>query len=114
VRDLPLLKSSPLIYTDRLNELDRKIARRVKEDEIAHRLMSIPGIGRMAATAMVAIAPNAKSFARGCDFTARLGLTPRLGLISTMGERSLRCLLIIEASAVLRWAVRGKIRQVLG
>jgi transposase len=67
--------------------------------------------------AMVAIAPDAKSFARGRDFAAWLGLTPRqhstggkqrLGRTSKMGERSLRRLLIIGASAVLRWAVRRK------
>ena len=51
----------------------------------------------------------------GRDFAAWLGLTPvqrssggkeRLGKTSKMGERSLRRLLIIGASAVARWAVR--------
>lgn len=102
---------------ERISELDREIGSRLKEDETARRLMTIPGIGRIAATAMVAIAPDAKSFARGRDFAAWLGLTPRqhstggkqrLGRTSKMGERSLRRLLIIGASAVLRWAVRRK------
>src|SRR4051812_39827764 len=52
---------------------------------------------------------------RGRDFAAWLGLTPvqrssgskeRLGKTSKMGERSLRRLLIIGASAVARWAAR--------
>lgn len=100
-----------------IDGLDHEIARRVKEDETARRLMTIPGIGRIAATAMIAIAPDARSFAKGRDFAAWLGLTPRqhstggkqrLGRTSKMGERSLRRLLIIGASAVLRWAVRRK------
>ena len=70
----------------------------------------------IAATAVVAIAPDAKSFARGRGFAAWLGLTPKalyrwqtaVGRTSKMGERSLRRLLIIGASAVLRWAVRRK------
>jgi transposase len=104
---------------ERISELDREIGSRLKEDETARRLMTIPGIGRIAATAMVAIAPDAKSFAKGRDFAAWLGLTPRqhstggkqrLGRTSKMGERSLRRLLIIGASAVLRWAVRRKER----
>jgi transposase len=102
---------------EQIEALDREISRRVKEDETAQRLMTIPGIGRIAATAMVAIAPDAKSFAKGRDFAAWLGLTPRqhstggkqrLGRTSKMGERSLRRLLIIGASAVLRWAALRK------
>jgi len=57
----------------------------------------------------------AEMFKRGRDFAAWLGLTPlqrttggkqRLGKTSKMGERTLRRLLIIGASAVVRWAAR--------
>ena len=110
---------------EQLNEqvalLDKEIARRAREDEAARRLMTIPGIGPITATALLALAPPAEGFARGRDFAAWLGLTPRqhstggkerLGAISKMGERTLRRLLIIGSSAVVlqaskRGAPRG-------
>lgn len=96
-------------------QLDQEIARRAKEDAVARRLMSIPGIGPVTATALVALAPPIETFQRGRDFAAWLGLTPlqrstggkqRLGATSKMGERTLRRLLIIGASAVVRHAAR--------
>ena len=95
--------------------LDREIVQRAKADETAHRLMTIPGIGPVTAVALTALAPPAQTFRRGRDFAAWVGLTPlqhstggkqKLGATSKMGERTLRRLLIIGASAVLRWAAR--------
>src|SRR3954469_7739543 len=86
-----------------------------KADETAHRLMTSPGIGPVTAVALTALAPPAQTFRRGRDFAAWVGLTPlqhstggkqKLGATSKMGERTLRRLLIIGASAVLRWAAR--------
>lgn len=100
---------------ERIARLDQEIARRAKEDEVARRLMTIPGIGVITATALTALAPPAATFRRGRDFAAWLGLTPlqhstggkeRLGRTSRMGERTLRRLLIIGASAVASWAIR--------
>src|SRR4029450_10628378 len=100
---------------ERIAVLDREIARHVKENSVARRLMTIPGIGAVTAAALTALAPPAQTFRRGRDFAAWLGLTPvqrssggkeRLGKTSKMGERSLRRLLIIGASAVARWAAR--------
>lgn len=94
-------------------ELDKEIARRAREDEVARRLMTIPGVGPIAATAIAALAPAAVTFKRGRDFAAWLGLTPlqkstggktKLGRTSKMGERTLRRLLIIGSSAVVRQA----------
>jgi transposase len=95
--------------------LDRRVRDRAREDETARRLMSIPGVGPICATALEALAPPPETFARGRDFAAWLGLTPRqnssggkarLGHISRMGQRDLRRLLIIGAMAVVRWAAR--------
>jgi transposase len=61
---------------DRIAELDREIARRAQEDETARRLMTIPGIGPITATALIALAPVAETFAKGRDFAAWLGLAP--------------------------------------
>ena len=56
--------------------LDREIANRVKDDPIARRLMTIPGVGPITAAAMVALAPAPQTFRRGRDFSAWLGLAP--------------------------------------
>ena len=54
----------------------REIARRAKADPVARRLMTIPGIGPIAATAITALAPAPEAFRAGRDFAAWLGLTP--------------------------------------
>lgn len=59
---------------ERIKFLDKEIARRAKEDEVAHRLMTIPGIGPVIATALTALAPTASTFKRGRDFAAWLGI----------------------------------------
>ncbi|MBY6016122.1 IS110 family transposase, partial [Qipengyuania gaetbuli] len=91
--------------------LDKEIARRAREDEDASRLMTIPGVGPITATALLALAPPIETFSRGRDFAAWLGLAPRqhssggrekLGSISKMGERTL----IIGSSAVVLHASR--------
>ena len=97
--------------------LDNEIARRTREDEVARRLMTIPGIGPITATAIAALAPPAETFGKGRDFAAWLGLTPlqkstggkqKLGATSKMGERTLRRLLIIGAArSSARRAARG-------
>ena len=95
---------------DRIGDLDKEIARRAREDATARRLMTIPGVGPITATAIAALAPPAETFAKGRDFAAWLGLAPRqastggkqkLGSITKMGERTLRRLLIIGSSAVV-------------
>jgi transposase len=72
--------------------------------------MTIPGVGPLIATALVALAPPPATFRRGRDFAAWLGLTPRqhstggkqrLGATTRMGERSLRRLLILGANSVI-------------
>jgi transposase len=102
---------------ERIANLDKEIAVRARENEVARRLMTIPGIGPIAATAIVALAPPVETFTKGRDFAAWLGLAPlqhstggkqKLGRISKMGERTIRRLLIIGGSSVVRQAtVRG-------
>jgi transposase len=95
--------------------LDAEISRRSREDAIARRLMTIPGVGPISATAIAALAPPVETFRTSRDFAAWLGLTPlqrstggkqRLGATSKMGERTIRRLLIIGASAVVSQARR--------
>ena len=111
------------VLVDSLRDLDRRvealeveIKQRTREDEVARRLMTIPGIGPINAAALLALAPAPETFRKGRDFAAWLGLTPlqrstggkqKLGATSKMGERTLRRLLIIGASAVVRHASKN-------
>ena len=72
--------------------------------------MSIPGIGAITATALVASTSDTKQFRSGRQFSAWLGLTPRqysiggktrLGRITKQDDKYLRTLLIHGARAVL-------------
>jgi transposase len=101
----------------RIAVLDRQVLARVKASSLARRLMTIPGVGPVLATAMVALAPQPDAFRRGRDFAAWVGLTPRqhssggkerLGRTTKMGERSLRRLLILGASSAARMAARKR------
>lgn len=100
---------------DQIARLERELRQRARKDETARRLMTIPGIGVICATAMEALAPPPEGFAKGRDFAAWLGLTPRqsssggkvrLGATTKMGQRDLRRLLICGAVALVRWASR--------
>lgn len=93
-----------------IGKLDAEIARRAKENDVARRLMTVPGIGPLIATAFAVLAPPPETFRKARDFAAWLGLTPRqhstggkqrLGASTKMGERSLRRLLIIGANSVI-------------
>jgi len=102
---------------EQIKKLDAEINRRSKADPATRRLMTIPGVGPIAATAIIALVPAAEGFRTGRDFAAWLGLTPlqkstggkqKLGAISKRGERTIRRLLILGASAVIRQAcLRG-------
>jgi transposase len=76
---------------------------------------TIPGIGFITATALVATVSDARAFRSGRQFAAWLGLVPRqnssggkdrLGGISKMGDRYLRHLLVVGATAVVRYTKR--------
>jgi transposase len=100
---------------ERIDVLDVEISRRAKDDDEIRRLVTIPGVGPVTATALAALAPPAEAFRKGRDFAAWMGLTPlqhstggkqKLGATSKMGERTLRRLLIIGASSVVLHATR--------
>jgi len=84
------------------------------------RLMTIPGIGPLTATALVAAISDASAFKNGRQFAAWLGLVPRqyttggkerlLG-ISKRGDTYLRKLLVHGARATIRWVGRKTDRR---
>ena len=61
---------------ERIAELDAEIVRRARQDEVARRLMTIPGIGPLIATALAMLAPPPEHFRCARDFAAWMGLTP--------------------------------------
>ena len=97
--------------------LDERIERVTEEiEELAHgtegcrQLMTIPGIGPIIASAMVAAVGSGAAFAKGRDFAAWLGLVPKqmstgdrtiLGRISKRGNRYLRTLFMQGARVIL-------------
>ena len=112
--DLVLLKQ---IYGfgEQITAVDKDLGREARDDEAAARLMTIPGVGPITATAYQDFAPPMESFRRGRDFSAWLGLVSRqhstggkarLGKVSKIGQRDLWRLLIIGAMSVVRQAVR--------
>jgi transposase len=86
----------------RLKKLDTKIRQLCRQNENCQRILKIPGVGELTATAIVAAVPNPKDFRNGLHMSAWLGLVPRqsssgdkqilLG-ISKRGDRYLRTLL---------------------
>lgn len=88
-----------------------------REQEDCKRLMEVPGVGMLTATAIVAAVGNAKAFKNGRQFAAWLGLTPRqhstggkvrLGGISKRGDKYLRKLLIQGAWSIANAAVKKR------
>ena len=101
----------------KVRELTGRLRASAYADEEARRLMSIPGVGPITASAIQAFAPPVERFRRGRDFSAWLGLVPRqhstggkprLGGISKMGQRDVRRLLISGAMSEIRWAGRRR------
>lgn len=94
----------------RIRAFDNEFAARAREGEDTRRLATIPGIGVLNATALVAAIGNGQSFARGRDLAAWLGLVPRqattggkprLKGITKRGNVYLRRLLIHGARAAM-------------
>ena len=95
---------------DRIEAITGEIERIGKVEENCQRLMSVPGIGPIISTAVVAAIGTGDAFGRGRDFGAWLGLVPRqystggkpiLGRISKRGSKYLRTLFIQAAHVIL-------------
>lgn len=106
---LPLVTQLDHIDAE-IKEADVSIAKLAKADPVATALMSIPGVGPVTASALVASVGDPSGFSGPRQFAAFLGLVPRqnssggkprLGRISKMGNAYLRKLLVVGAHAVL-------------
>jgi transposase len=120
---LPELVRSSLVFLaaqlDLVNaqilENDRRIRMSARATETGRRLMEIPGVGPVLASAIVAAVPDPKAFKSGRNLAAWIGLVPRqnssggkerLGGITKQGDRYLRQLLVVGSIAVIRYAQR--------
>ena len=99
--------------SDQIGVLERDIHAQHRVSEASRRLQTIPSIGVIGATAITATVTDASAFKSGREFAAWVGLVPRqystggkqkLGGISKQGDRYLRRLLIVGATAVIRHA----------
>jgi transposase len=95
---------------ERIEGLSSEIESVARQDSGCERLMSVPGIGPIISSAMVAAIGTGDGFSKGRDFAAWLGLVPKqmstgdrtiLGKISKRGNRYLRVLFVQAAWVVL-------------
>ena len=101
----------------RVSAIERQIGEIAKQTPIAQLLMTIPGIGVLSATALVAMVGDAARFPSSRHFASFLGLTPKesssghrryLGRISKRGDTYLRMLLVNGARSIVQAADRHK------
>jgi transposase len=94
----------------RIDGLSGEIEALARQDQACSRLMTVPGIGPIISSAMVAAICTGDVFSKGRDFGAWLGLVPKqistgdrtiLGKISRRGNRYLRVLFVQAAWVVL-------------
>jgi transposase len=98
-------------YLDkRIEALSDEIEALAQRESACDRLMTVPGIGPIVSSAMVAAIGTGDAFSKGRDFSAWLGLAPKqistgdrtiLGPISRRGNRYLRVLFVRAARVVL-------------
>lgn len=112
---LEMLGAQLAVVKEQVLENDRRIRVSARETEVGRRLMEIPGVGPLLASAFVASVADPHIFKTGRDLAAWIGLVPRqnssggkerLGGISRAGNRYLRQMLVVGAMAVIRHAER--------
>jgi len=109
-----------LKLNQRIKAHDAQIRRVAKTNKTAQKLLDMPGIGEITATALVAKVEDFNVFKTGRNFSAWLGLTPKesssaqrrqLGKISKQGDRYLRTLLIHGARTVIMTTLKKDKRE---
>lgn len=116
---------------ERIAAYDARVKRVAKDDPLASKLLALPGVGPVTATALVAAVNDGKLYASGRQMAANLGITPhehssggkqRLSGITKRGNAYVRMLLIHGARSVLKqvdkhtdplslWAAQVKARR---
>lgn len=123
-KELPAIARHALKYlVEQLREVkaklfrvDRDLIAVAKGSDACRRLLTIPGVGVVTATALVSSMREPSDFKSGRHFAAWLGLVPRqhstggkesLGGISKRGDGYLRKLLIHGSRSIMRWRGRS-------
>lgn len=110
---LHMLAAQLSVVKAQILENDRRIMADARRIELGQRLMAIPGVGPLLASALVATVADPSIFRSGRDLAAWIGLVPRqassggkgqLGSICKAGHRYLRQMLVVGAMAVIRYA----------
>ena len=105
-----------------IDEVDAKLKAWHHADECGRRLAQIPGVGPIGAALLLMKTPAPEMFRSGRQFAAWIGLTPkdhstggkvRLGVITRAGDEALRSVLVVGATALLRFVVNGKSKSAL-
>jgi transposase len=117
---LQMLASQLRLVNEQILENDRRIRTSARATDVGRRLMGIPGVGPVLASAFVASVPDPAAFKSGRNLAAWIGLVPRqnssggkerLGSITKQGNRYLRQMLVVGALAVIRYAERHGTRR---
>ena len=112
---VPLLDARVVLYQHFL-ELDRRVKRAATRDEVCMRMMTVPGVGPIAALTFKAAVDDPARFKRSRTVAAHFGLTPRRyqsgehdnpGRISKAGDRDVRATLYAAANALLMRTMAG-------
>jgi transposase len=107
---LRMLAAQLAVVKAQILENDRRITADARSTELGRRLMAIPGVGPLLASALVATVADPSIFRSGRDLAAWIGLVPRQN--SSGGkERYLRQMLVVGAMAVIRYAERSATRR---
>jgi len=111
---MKLLLEEVRLLEARIAQIERELAQIARASPACQVLLTVPGIGLLTSTAMVAAVADPRSFDSGRRYASFLGLTPReyssgdtryLGRISKRGDRYIRMLLTHGARSVLHAAV---------
>lgn len=117
---LAMLAAQLQLVNEQVLETDRLIRTNARSTEVGRRLMEIPGVGPLLASALVGTIADPRAFKTGRNLAAWIGLVPkqnssggkeRLGGITKQGDRYLRQMLVVGALAVVRYAVRNGTRR---
>jgi len=114
---LSLLSGQLDVLEAKLKTLETRLMALHKQDPVSQCLATQPGIGPIGALTFSLKVSDPKAFRSGRHFAAWLGLTPnenstggrhRQGRISRQGDEGLRKLLVLGATAVIRFATAGR------
>ena len=116
---LQMLAAQLAVVKEQILENDRRVRAIARQNELGRRLMEVPGVGPLLASAFIATIADPAAFKTGRDLAAWIGLVPKQNSsggkerlsITKAGNRYLRQMLVVGAMAVIRYAERHGTRR---